>query len=727
MANLTSYASQAASDMADADVLLGANSAGTTKTFSLANLKTFLTTASSVGTAFTGNITPNSNAAYDLGTDALEWKDLYIDGTAYLDAVDIDGGAIDGATIGANSTAPGSFTNLLAVGTVTINGSAGSQDQILLKGGSTLNYADHTVNNIKDAVATGTNVFLMGAAPTYTAGGYNTAVGMTALDSITDTSAGNYNTAVGYAAGTAVTSGQFSTYIGAYAGANNTLGNGTSIAHNTFVGYRSGFTTTIGGYNTGIGSLSLEALTEGVGNVAIGYNAVNDATTGDYNIGIGHSALAALTEGDNNVGIARGAGLAITTGLRNLAFGYNSLKTVTSGDDNIAIGTEALEDLPAATNKVIAIGTGALQKAASATCYSVAIGTSAGQYNETGIQNTFIGQNAGQGESGVAGAGNYNVYVGFDAGAVETQTTGNVGIGWGALKVEKKGGSTVGIGYLSLSSQVNTGVTTAANTALGHSSGSDVTNGTNNVLIGYKAGNTGSNDLTTGDYNTYLGVQANGSGVDAQNQIVIGYNATGHGDNIAVIGDANLTAIHPGDDNGVDLGSSSYSFKDAHVQGVSNLGSVVMTSTLEGNKIKVENVTADDTLTAAESGKTFVFNDADGATLTLPDSGGGAIIGTYFNFFIAVTITSNQHKVVCADTTNEKLIGSLHAVDADGDASAAIWNAQDGDSFSAISTNGVTKGIVGTMFTLTNMAADVWHVRGELVCTGTPATPFATS
>ena len=38
----------------------------------------------------------------DLGSSSVEFKDLYIDGTANLDAVDIDGGAVDGTTIGTN-------------------------------------------------------------------------------------------------------------------------------------------------------------------------------------------------------------------------------------------------------------------------------------------------------------------------------------------------------------------------------------------------------------------------------------------------------------------------------------------------------------------------------------------------------------------------------------------------------------------------------------------------
>ena len=43
-----------------------------------------------------GYLTPSSNAIVDLGTDALEFKDLYIDGTAYIDTLSgcvVDGGS----------------------------------------------------------------------------------------------------------------------------------------------------------------------------------------------------------------------------------------------------------------------------------------------------------------------------------------------------------------------------------------------------------------------------------------------------------------------------------------------------------------------------------------------------------------------------------------------------------------------------------------------------------
>lgn len=68
---------------------------------------------------------PKLNNTYDLGSLALQWKNLYVDGTAYLDAVDIDGGNIDGTPIGSSTAAAGSFTTLGASGNATVGGTLG--------------------------------------------------------------------------------------------------------------------------------------------------------------------------------------------------------------------------------------------------------------------------------------------------------------------------------------------------------------------------------------------------------------------------------------------------------------------------------------------------------------------------------------------------------------------------------------------------------------------------
>lgn len=64
-------------------------------------------------------IRPKTDNTVDLGTSTLEFKDLYIDGTANIDSLvadtaDINGGTIDGAVIGGSSAAAGTFTTATA-------------------------------------------------------------------------------------------------------------------------------------------------------------------------------------------------------------------------------------------------------------------------------------------------------------------------------------------------------------------------------------------------------------------------------------------------------------------------------------------------------------------------------------------------------------------------------------------------------------------------------------
>ena len=92
---------------------------------------------------FDSDLVPSSDNARDLGASGLEWKDLYIDGTANIDTIsadsgsvvtlnvtydltaanaDINGGSIDGATIGSASASTAAFTTISASGNVDFNG-----------------------------------------------------------------------------------------------------------------------------------------------------------------------------------------------------------------------------------------------------------------------------------------------------------------------------------------------------------------------------------------------------------------------------------------------------------------------------------------------------------------------------------------------------------------------------------------------------------------------------
>ena len=153
-------------------------------------------------------------------------------------------------------------------------------------------------------------------------------------------------------------------------------------------------------------------------------------------------------------------------------------------------------------------------------------------------------------------------------------------------------------------------------------------------------------------------------------------------------------------------------------------GSLTLSSTLMGQRLSVESVTADDTLTVAESGKVFVFADA-AAVLTLPDSGGGSIIGTHFTFISYFAGTGQE--VIMSDTTNEMFIGSVTGIDTGDDTTISSWSAEAGDSYSSIEFTGATEGELGSNFEVINFAADRWLIRGVVLHDGTIATPFATS
>ena len=198
----------------------------------------------------------------------------------------------------------------------------------------------------------------------------------------------------------------------------------------------------------------------------------------------------------------------------------------------------------------------------------------------------------------------------------------------------------------------------------------------------------------------------------------------GHsGSQIFSSGDLNISS------SGADLNLSSES---GSLSLFTDNGSVKINAAngMFGQKLTIKNLTAtDETLTAAESGKLCLFSDADGAIVTLPDSGDGSLIGVYYDFYVSVAATSNGHRINVADTTNEDIEGYLHTIDGDNASSqaTAAFRALNSDGFDAILMDGTTTGTIGTAFRITNIAADRWYVTGHIAATGTPATPFVAS
>ena len=156
-----------------------------------------------------------------------------------------------------------------------------------------------------------------------------------------------------------------------------------------------------------------------------------------------------------------------------------------------------------------------------------------------------------------------NVAVGRDALYANTNGANNVGVGYNALKYNTTGTDNIGIGAQALYD----GIQGNENIAIGKLAMNRNQKGIGNISIGHNSGAEIGQFNHVSNYNLIIGHQAKTSTTNTTNEIVMGKSAIGHGSNIVVIGNGDVTAWHPGDDNGVDLGSASYSFKNIYFDG----------------------------------------------------------------------------------------------------------------------------------------------------------------
>ena len=97
------------------------------------------------------NIIPDDDNSFDLGSSSKEWKDLYVDGVAYLDSVESDGGSFGNIQVGETGdneidTGSGNLTIDSAGGTVTVD------DNLTVAGTVTFNTALTNGNLANSAV-----------------------------------------------------------------------------------------------------------------------------------------------------------------------------------------------------------------------------------------------------------------------------------------------------------------------------------------------------------------------------------------------------------------------------------------------------------------------------------------------------------------------------------------------------------------------------------------------
>lgn len=128
-------------------------------------------------------------------------------------------------------------------------------------------------------------------------------------------------------------------------------------------------------------------------------------------------------------------------------------------------------------------------------------------------------------------------------------------------------------------------------------------------------------------------------------------------------------------------------------------------------------------LNETESGSLVLFNRAAGIVYTLPTA---PKIGTFYDFVITTTITSNSAKVITGAAT-ELLIGGYTNVDTDTSNAVAVFTGN-GSTHIAVTQNGTTTGgLLGTKLRFTCLSSTRWMVEGIVQGSGTVATAFATS
>ena len=99
---------------------------------------------------FTGEVSssvvPNNDDAWDLGSSSQQWKDIYVDGIAYIDQLGTDGdestayiggGEIDGTSIGSETPAASKFTTISGSSTLDMAGAITGNSGLTINAGTT--------------------------------------------------------------------------------------------------------------------------------------------------------------------------------------------------------------------------------------------------------------------------------------------------------------------------------------------------------------------------------------------------------------------------------------------------------------------------------------------------------------------------------------------------------------------------------------------------------------
>jgi hypothetical protein len=129
-------------------------------------------------------------------------------------------------------------------------------------------------------------------------------------------------------------------------------------------------------------------------------------------------------------------------------------------------------------------------------------------------------------------------------------------------------------------------------------------------------------------------------------------------------------------------------------------------------------------LTAADSGKVYLLDDAAGLDFTLPALT-SANLGIRYTFFLTVTNTSNSYRLTAQ--TGDIINGHVLISDFDAAYTAPQILAAEAGGATLVATIGPAAkgGTAGGWIDLTAITATGWFIRGSLMGDGTIATIFS--
>jgi len=536
---------------------------------------------------------------------------------------------------------------------------------------------------VNDDLTNNENVFIgKNAGKFNTSGNNNTATGS---QSFVYNVSGNHNAAFGSKSLLNNTTGAYNSALGYNALMMHEHGNG-----NTAVGSSSMFADTSGTNNTALGSAALYSNRSGNYNSATGYFSLYANSIGNNNVAYGQNALSLNSTGNNNIGIGVHVADNLTTGSNNLMIGYNIDAPVADGDYQLNIGNLIFAngvDGEGATLSSGNVGIGVVNPSAklevngqvkitggSPGSGKILVSNADGLASWDSIahtmlydadSNTLVQVEKNSNEDKIRFKTGGTEHFVFDNGRINVKNTGssvflgdsaglnddltsnkNVFIGDNAGRVNSTGHNNTAVGYHAM--YYNS--TGSNNTTLGYEAGQNISEGSNNIVIGYKISapsRTGNNRMSIG--NLIYGTDVDGIGTYLSSGNV-GIGVSSPSAKLEVNGQVKITGGSPG----------SGKILVSNADGLASWDSITHTMLYDADSntlVQVEKNSNEDKIRFKTGGTEYLVLE-NGRIKTL-NTGGSVFLGEEAG--LNDDLTSNNNTFVGYQSGKSNISGSYNA------------------------------------------------------------------